>query len=259
MSPTDRSAEPPADESPINRHLPPARTSSDPAATAQSPESSTASEITPPVEGATARWLPSGKAVGRIRIHPGAHVGKPGAKRSRWWELPVLVLIAVAVAVVVKTFVVQPFYIPSVSMEHTLHGCPGCSGDKILVNKPVYDFRSPHPGDIIVFSRPDTWPKDPDSPVAPKTNAITGPIRWFASSSASSRLTGRTWSSASSRSAGRRSSAATLRAASRSAPTVPAVRSGRWTSPTSTSPTTTGPLGPSCRSSRSPCPTDGYG
>ena len=101
------------------------------------------------------------------------------SKKSRWWELPLLVIIAVAVAVMVKTFILQPFYIPSESMEHTLYGCTGCAGDKILVNKPIYDFRSPHPGDIIVFSRPDAWPPDGESPKAPKTNVITGPIRWF--------------------------------------------------------------------------------
>jgi signal peptidase I len=82
--------------------------------------------------------------------------------------------------VIVKTFIVQPFYIPSGSMEQTLHGCPSCNGDKILVNKPIYDLRSPHPGDIIVFSLPEEWPKTPgESPVAPQTNVITAPIRWF--------------------------------------------------------------------------------
>ena len=123
--------------------------------------------------------LPSGKAVGRIRIQPRAEAGSTPPKKSRWWELPVLAIIAVAVAVIVKTFIVQPFYIPSESMEHTLYGCTGCNGDKILVNKPIYDFRSPHPGDIIVFSRPDAWPPDNETPVPPKTNVITGPIRWF--------------------------------------------------------------------------------
>ena len=126
------------------------------------------------------RTLPSGKAVGRIRIQPRGEAGStPPPKKGRWWELPVLAIIAVAVAVIVKTFIVQPFYIPSESMEHTLYGCQGCNGDKILVNKPIYDFRSPEPGDIIVFSRPDAWPPDSETPVPPKTNIITGPIRWF--------------------------------------------------------------------------------
>ncbi len=121
----------------------------------------------------------SGKAVGRIRVQPRSESGSANAKKGRWWELPLLAIVAVAVAVVVKTFIVQPFYIPSGSMEHTLNGCTGCSGDKILVNKPIFDFRSPHPGDIIVFSRPDAWPPDGETPVPPKTNVITGPIRWL--------------------------------------------------------------------------------
>ena len=42
-------------------------------------------------------------------------------------------------------------------MEKTLHGCPGCPGDRILVNKLIYDFRDPHPGDIVVFNAPPGW------------------------------------------------------------------------------------------------------
>ena len=66
---------------------------------------------------------------------------RDAAKRGRkapWWELPALVALAIVIAILVKTFLVQPFYIPSESMEKTLHGCPGCSGDRILVNKPIY-------------------------------------------------------------------------------------------------------------------------
>jgi signal peptidase I len=131
-----------------------------------------------------AKYIPPGKAVGRIRIQPrGDATSAPGgsaAKKGRWWELPVLAIVAIAVAVIVKTFLIQPFYIPSGSMEKTLHGCPSCNGDKILVNKPIFDFRSPHPGDIVVFSLPSAWPKTPgESPVAPKTNLLTGPVRWF--------------------------------------------------------------------------------
>jgi signal peptidase I len=124
-------------------------------------------------------FTPTGKAVGRLRIQPRADSTPPPPKKGRWWELPVLAIIAVAVAVIVKTFIVQPFYIPSASMQHTLYGCQNCNGDKILVDKPIFDFRSPHPGDIIVFSRPDAWPADDDTPVAPNTNVITGAVRWF--------------------------------------------------------------------------------
>ena len=106
---------------------------------------------------------------------PGKPV-KPATKPARWWELPLLVVIAIAVAVLVKTFLVQPFYIPSESMENTLYGCQGCHGDKILVNKPIYHFRDPEPGDIVVFSAPSGW----EEPISkPRTNAVTGVLRSF--------------------------------------------------------------------------------
>ncbi len=65
-------------------------------------------------------------------------------------EVPVLVLIALAVAILIKTFLVQAFYIPSASMEPTL-----MPGDRVLVNKLVYRFGDVHRGDVIVFANPD--------------------------------------------------------------------------------------------------------
>ncbi|MGH8963584.1 MAG: signal peptidase I [Jatrophihabitantaceae bacterium] len=98
-------------------------------------------------------------------------------KKAPWWELPALALFAVLIAILVKTFVVQPFYIPSQSMEKTLHGCPGCSGDRILVNKPIYDLRDPHPGDIVVFHAPDGWDDEPVT--KPPSNPIVRTVRGF--------------------------------------------------------------------------------
>jgi signal peptidase I len=69
---------------------------------------------------------------------------------SRWLrEGIVVVVVAVLVALLLRTFVVQTFYIPSGSMEPTLQ-----VGDRILVNKLSYDLHSVHRGDIVVFSRP---------------------------------------------------------------------------------------------------------
>ena len=62
-----------------------------------------------------------------------------------------MVVIALAVAVLLRLFVVQTFYIPSGSMEPTLQ-----IGDRILVNKLSYHFHSVHRGDIVVFDRPPT-------------------------------------------------------------------------------------------------------
>jgi signal peptidase I len=82
---------------------------------------------------------------------------KARKKGSFWRELPVLLLIALVLAVLIKTFLVQAFFIPSSSMEKTLHGCPGCSGDRVLVNKLTYRFRDPKPGEIVVFRGPESW------------------------------------------------------------------------------------------------------
>jgi signal peptidase I len=97
-------------------------------------------------------------------------VDKPAERPSRlrgWMEFPILVVIAVGLAVVIKTFLLQAFFIPSGSMETTLHGCDGCQGDRILVNKIVYDFRGIHRGDIVVFDGKDNYQDDPAPEPAP--------------------------------------------------------------------------------------------
>jgi signal peptidase I len=70
----------------------------------------------------------------------------------------VLLVLAICLALVVKTFFVQAFYIPSGSMEPGLQGGPGiATPDRILVEKPSYWFGSPQRGDVIVFSDPGGW------------------------------------------------------------------------------------------------------
>jgi signal peptidase I len=81
-----------------------------------------------------------------------ARPAKPRSHRSLWRELPLLILLALVIALVIKTFVVQAFFIPSGSMENTLE-----IGDKILVNKLVYHFRSIQPGDVVVFDGAGSW------------------------------------------------------------------------------------------------------
>lgn len=83
--------------------------------------------------------------------------GKPAASgkaasRSLVRELPILVVVALIIAMVIKTFVVQAFVIPTGSMQNTL-----AINDKILVNKLVYHFRSIEPGDIVVFNGSGSW------------------------------------------------------------------------------------------------------
>jgi signal peptidase I len=73
-------------------------------------------------------------------------------------ELPFLVVAALVLAIVIKAFVVQAFYIPSGSMERTLHGCEGCHGDRVMVNKLSYDIHGIRRGDIVVFDGKDNYP-----------------------------------------------------------------------------------------------------
>lgn len=82
------------------------------------------------------------------------HIGK---KRAALRETVVLAVIALVLYYVMLTFVARPYLIPSESMEPTLHGCSGCVGDRIMVDKLTYDFSSPHPGDVIVFKGPPSW------------------------------------------------------------------------------------------------------
>ena len=72
-------------------------------------------------------------------------------------ELPGLILVAFALALLIKTFLVQAFFIPSASMVPTLK-----VGDRVLVNKLVYDFGEPQRGDVIVFEDPDPTTDEPD-------------------------------------------------------------------------------------------------
>ncbi|MBT8225223.1 MAG: signal peptidase I [Dactylosporangium sp.] len=73
-----------------------------------------------------------------------------------WQELPLLLVVAFCLAVLIRTFLLQAFYIPSASMENTL-----LIGDRVLVNKIVYDVREPARGEVVVFRGTDNW--DPEN------------------------------------------------------------------------------------------------
>ena len=64
---------------------------------------------------------------------------------------------AILVSLVVKTFLLQAFFIPSGSMEPTLHGCDTCLGDRVLVNKLTDHMGGVHRGDIVVFRDSNGW------------------------------------------------------------------------------------------------------
>ena len=79
-------------------------------------------------------------------------------KGQPWYiEIPMLVVIALVLVFVFQTFVGRVYQIPSESMEPTLHGCAGCTGDRIFVDKISYRFGEPEPGDVVVFEGPESW------------------------------------------------------------------------------------------------------
>ncbi|MFC9895555.1 signal peptidase I [Nocardia sp. NPDC127579] len=79
------------------------------------------------------------------------------ARRPLWQELPLLIGIAMVIAALTVNFVGRPYEIPSQSMEPTLHGCTGCVGDRIFVEKLSYYGSEPQPGDVVVFVGPPSW------------------------------------------------------------------------------------------------------
>ncbi|MEV5569468.1 signal peptidase I [Spirillospora sp. NPDC052269] len=93
-------------------------------------------------------------------------------KGSFWKELPILIAVAVILALVIKTFAVQAFYIPSGSMENTL-----LVGDRVLVNKIVFHTRDITRGDVIVFKGPPSW--QPEVQVSKPGNPFSKAMRWI--------------------------------------------------------------------------------
>jgi signal peptidase I len=67
---------------------------------------------------------------------------------------------AVAIVLAIKAWVVNPYRIPSSSMEPTLHcarpaaGCEANTSDRVLANRFIYHFRDPERGEIVVFTTP---------------------------------------------------------------------------------------------------------
>jgi len=109
----------------------------------------------------------------------GRDVAGRGSKRrpraapgSLWKELPVLIVIAIALAILLKTFLVQAFFIPSGSMENTLQ-----VGDRVMVNKVVYHLRDIKRGDIVVFDGLDSF--TPEVTIAEPTNPVAKALAWF--------------------------------------------------------------------------------
>lgn len=114
---------------------------------------------------------------GTEEAHGATAAGQPSAggitakPATPWWkEGLILVGTALVLALIIKTFFVQAFYIPSGSMEQTLK-----INDRILVQKVSYWFGDPQRGDIIVFDDPAHWldEEDASQPSNPVTKALS--------------------------------------------------------------------------------------
>ena len=84
--------------------------------------------------------------------------GESEKKPAPWYiEIPVVIALTLLAIFLLQTFVGRVYMIPSQSMEPTLHGCAGCTGDRIFVDKVSYRFGDPEPGDVVVFKGTESW------------------------------------------------------------------------------------------------------
>ncbi|MFE2847342.1 signal peptidase I [Streptomyces scopuliridis] len=91
--------------------------------------------------------------------------GLPGFSGLSWGRAGLLGLVCAVFALLLSSFVVQPFLIPSGSMEPTLQ-----VGDRVLVNKLAYRFgTAPERGDVVVFDGTGSFVQEP-----PRENPVTG-------------------------------------------------------------------------------------
>jgi signal peptidase I len=116
----------------------------------------------PFVEGAVPRRR-AGRRPAAPRERPRTRGGALGAIR----EFVPVVLAALALAILIKSFLVQAFYIPSVSMEPTLH-----PGDRILVCRVCELFSGVTYGDVVVFADPHPAP-------AAERDVLDGFVHWL--------------------------------------------------------------------------------
>jgi signal peptidase I len=167
-SSADNGAEAPEAKAPDKDQAEPSSTAQ---ANSKAEPSSTVEASGPAEDGdSAADTPPDGKTASGGR-KPTARRGR--RKRSFWREFPILVAVALLLAVVIKTYAIQAFFIPSGSMENTLQ-----VNDRVLVNKLVYDVRGIHRGDIVVFNGDGSW----DPGTAPRdTNFVVKFGQGFAS------------------------------------------------------------------------------
>ncbi len=106
----------------------------------------------------------------------------PAKKRSVLRETAIIIVSVLVLTWVLQTFVGRQYVIPSESMENTLHGCAGCTNDRIVIDKLTYRFTDPAPGDVVVFKGPtSSWDEQFTSPRSSNTliRGLQDGLSWF--------------------------------------------------------------------------------
>lgn len=85
---------------------------------------------------------------------------QPPHGANRLARLAFLLALTLAAVFGLRSYVIASYYIPSASMETTLHGCPGCEPDMVLVDKLSYRVSAISRTDVIVFNRPPLAPPE---------------------------------------------------------------------------------------------------
>ena len=126
-----------------------------------------------PDHGTARRWLNRGVRGRHVRgpsaSAPAASTATQAKPGSFWREVPIIIVLAIVFSVLIKTFLAQAFYIPSISMEDTL-----LLNDRVVVNKLTNDADSIERGDIVVFRDPGGWL---DEPLVLDTGGARGAVR----------------------------------------------------------------------------------
>jgi signal peptidase I len=107
---------------------------------------------------------------------------REGRGRSVLRETAIIIVSVLVLTWVLQTFVGRQYVIPSESMENTLHGCAGCTNDRIVIDKITYRFDDPKPGDVVVFKAPTaSWDEGWTSPRSSNTvvRGLQDALSWF--------------------------------------------------------------------------------
>ncbi|WP_308440386.1 signal peptidase I [Sediminihabitans luteus] len=104
-----------------------------------------------------------------------AATGRPAKRSSFLREVAIVVVTALVLSWLIKTFLVQAFYIPSESMEATLQ-----KDDRVMVSRLVPGVFDVHRGDVIVFKDPGNWlGATPEPEPGPVRGALTDVLTWI--------------------------------------------------------------------------------